>query len=159
MKFIDALFGRSRPDLREAVYPNTVGLNENEITFERYEYLIRTVLPETIEQMHAGAFAMLTSVQRARVFDVFVDFAKSPDERPTDSRPATLAEAATRAELQNPGVLARIFGGNYGYTGLGGSLMTAIVGHVIRSELALAFFGAESFDAESFADLDAPAEA
>ena len=45
------------------------GRSDDEIAVERYRYLLRTAPPETIEQVHAEAFATLTPEQRRQVFD------------------------------------------------------------------------------------------
>src|SRR3546814_14612983 len=40
---------------------------EDQQAIERYRYLLRTAPPETIEQVHAAAFAKLTESQRQQV--------------------------------------------------------------------------------------------
>src|SRR4051812_40587651 len=77
---------------------------------ERYRYMLRTAPPETIEQAHAEAFAQLTPEQRRTVLAQLADGAPA-SERPVLERaasdPQTLARAATRAEMRQPGVLER----------------------------------------------------
>ena len=81
----------------------------DEQAVERYEYLLRTAKPDTIERAHVDAFEQLTPQQRTLVFDRFV--AELPaGELPGDATPATLAQTATRAEAREPGILARTFG-------------------------------------------------
>ena len=65
----------------------------------------------------------------------------APGERPLSSEPATLARAATRAELRNPGTLERSFqGGAPGFGSMvGSSLIGTVAGYVIGSALVSAF--------------------
>ncbi|MCJ0701367.1 hypothetical protein FRIG_09515 [Frigoribacterium faeni] len=83
---------------------------DDEIAVERYRYLLRTAPPETIEQVHAEAFEKLTPEQRRLVFDELSAQA-SESERPRGDDPASLAQAATRSELRQPGTLERTLGG------------------------------------------------
>ncbi|HVK01988.1 MAG TPA: hypothetical protein VM490_00795, partial [Armatimonadaceae bacterium] len=77
---------------------------------ERYHYLLRTAPPETIEQAHAEAFARLTPEQRRQVLEQ-ISQGVPPAERPAGDDPRTLARAATRAEVRDPGFLDRTLGG------------------------------------------------
>jgi hypothetical protein len=85
---------------------------------ERYRYLLRTAPPETIEQAHAEAFAQLTPQQRQEVL-VQLAAAVPSGERPRSDDAQSLARAATRAEMSQPGTLERAFGGGYGGGGYG----------------------------------------
>ena len=106
MGFLDRLLGRGNQER-----------SDDEIAIERYEYLLRTAPPETIEQVH--------------------------------TKPATLAKAATRAELQQPGIRTRTLGGSaFGGSVQGGpsfggmvgsSLLGSVAGYVIGSTLVSAF--------------------
>ncbi len=58
--------------------------------------------------MHAEAFAKLTDEQRAVIYEELSKGAGT-GERPLSSEPATLARAATRAEMRQPGTLERSF--------------------------------------------------
>ena len=78
MGFLDRLFG-TEPQHRQpyaqqpaspraAGYPSTTPpKSEDELAIERYRYLLRTAPPETIEQVHAEAFAKLTEPPRQLV--------------------------------------------------------------------------------------------
>ncbi|WP_423923299.1 hypothetical protein ACPEEZ_04660 [Frigoribacterium sp. 2-23] len=122
---------------------------DDEIAVERYRYLLRTAPPETIEQVHAEAFGTLTAEQRRLVFDQLS--AESPaSERPRGDDAASLAQAATRSELRQPGTLERTLGapqtgGAAGRQGpgigsiIGGSLLGTVAGYVIGSTLMNAF--------------------
>ncbi len=136
---------------------------------ERYRYLLRTASPETIEQTHAEAFAKLTPEQRRRVLDELS--AELPEaERTTVLRagesPATLARAATRAELRQPGTLERTFGrvggGAGGGIGLGGlmagTFLSTMAGAVLGTALANTFFDHASSDAGVAHDTDSNAD-
>jgi hypothetical protein len=69
MGFFDRLFGA--PGDREArpaeQVPPARRLSEDQLAIERYRYLLRTAPPESIEAVHAEAFAKLTPLQRAKV--------------------------------------------------------------------------------------------
>ena len=102
MGFLDRLFGRdeqgSTAQARTA--PTTRGATpqrtDDEIAVERYQYLLRTAPPETIEQVHTEAFSKLTDEQRDLLFRQLTDNAME-GERPANAEPATLAKSATRA--------------------------------------------------------------
>lgn len=140
MGFLDRLFGSE-----EAAAPAAPSrqASDDERAIERYRYLLRTAPPETIEQVHAEAFAKLTEEQRATVYEELSKGAGT-GERPLSSEPATLARAATRAEMRQPGTLERSFS-NPAYQGPGfgsmiaSSLIGTVAGYVIGSALVSAF--------------------
>jgi hypothetical protein len=133
----------------------------------RYRYLLQTAPPETIEQAHAEAFAQLTPEQRQRVLQDLAAAVPEGGERAAVLRagdqPGSLARAATRAELRQPGVLERIFGGAGpvgGYPGpapgVGGlfasTLLGSVAGTVLGSMIAQQFFHAHPGGAGLFGD-------
>ncbi len=135
MGFFDRLMGREEPQ------PSHPQRSDDEIAVERYEYLLRTAPPETIEQVHTEAFSKLTPKQRDILFEKLTENSK-PGEQPADAEPETLAKAATRAEFQRPGIMTGALGGvgGPGFGGiLGGSLLGSIAGYVIGSALVSAF--------------------
>ena len=159
MGFFDRLFG-TEPQQQRAAAPQRT---DDEIAVERYQYLLRTAPPETIEQVHAEAFSKLTDEQRDLLFRQLSENANA-GERPANAEPATLAQAATRAELRQPGTLTRAFGnqgqGNQGQGGpsfgsmVGSSLLGTVAGYVIASTLMSAFLpmdagGADASGADS----------
>ncbi|WP_375384503.1 hypothetical protein [uncultured Microbacterium sp.] len=125
--------------------------SEDEIAIERYRYLLRTAPPETIEQVHAEAFAKLTEPQRQQVL-ADLSAGLTGAERPTSTDPQSMARAATRAESTNPGFMERTLGGGGG-GGFGGggrqgpsfgsmvgsSILGTVAGYVIGSALVSAF--------------------
>jgi hypothetical protein len=126
----------------------------DEQAIARYRYMLRTAPPETIEQAHAEAFAQLTPEQRRRVLAELVSD-MSAGERMAAARagddPRLLAQLATRAEIRNPGVLERAFGGvggfganTFGQPGVGGlfagSFLSSMAGTVLGSMIAQQFF-------------------
>ena len=150
MGFLDRLLGREEREPGQHYSPPPAPRREaapqrtdDEIAVERYQYLLRTAPPETIEQVHTEAFGKLTPEQRDLLFRQLSENA-SPSERPANAEPATLAKAATRAELQQPGTLARSFGGQ-GQGGMsfgsmvGSSMLGTIAGYVIGSAIVSAF--------------------
>jgi hypothetical protein len=134
--------------------------SEDEQAVERYRYLLRTAPPDQVEAAHAEAFAKLTPEQRQQVLEQLAA-ATPPSERPRADDPQTLARAATRAEMRQPGTLERAFGGfgggggyrggGYGRGGfggggmgmgsmIGGSLLGTVAGVVVGSAVADALF-------------------
>ncbi|GAA0617384.1 hypothetical protein GCM10009547_19510 [Sporichthya brevicatena] len=122
---------------REPDVPAQRSRSADEQALERYRYLLRTAPPETVEDAHAEAFAALTPDQRRQVLAELA--AVTPEhERPASDDPDTLARAATRAEMRQPGTLERTFGG-LGTGGLGtGSLLAGIAGAYAGTSVAAA---------------------
>jgi len=98
---------------------------------ERYRIVLRTAPVETIEQVHAQAFAQLTDAQRAVIYEELSRGAGT-GERPLSSEPATLARAASRAEARTPGALERSFGPS-------AAIRDLVADRVVRSPLVSAF--------------------
>ena len=171
MGFLDRLFGtepqhrqpyaQQPASSRAAGYPSTTPpKSEDELAIERYRYLLRTAPPETIEQVHAEAFAKLTEPQRQQVLaDMTATLPASEQPRSTD--PNDMARAATRAEYMNPGAMERTLGGqrqgpSFGSM-VGSSLLGTVAGYVIGSALVSAFM-APMFAADAGAADAAPAD-
>ena len=145
MGFLDRLFGSATDAPPVPTRRAAPERSEDERAVERYRYLLRTAPPETIEQVHAEAFSKLTDQQRALIYEELSRGAAT-GERPLSSEPATLARAATRAEMRQPGSLERVVGGgSAGFMGAGlgstiaGSLLGTVAGYVIGSALVSAF--------------------
>jgi hypothetical protein len=159
MGFLDRLLGREpREQFPQQAYeagpayqpvaplPGQGTPSEDERAIARYRYLLRTAPPEALEQVHAEAFATLTPEQRQQVLE---ELSRSlpPGEQAPSADPRSMARAATRAELRNPGYLEQTFSrGRFGGGGLGmggtimGSMMGTIAGVVIGSAIAGALF-------------------
>src|ERR1700694_3231410 len=147
MGYLNRSFGESEGPPRRVPGRDSTG---DEQALERYRYLLRTAPPEAIEQAHAEAFAQLTPEQRAQVLKELSQ-ELPPSNRatvPTQPDPQSLARLATRAELRQPGILERIFGGprmsglGGGMGGMfGGSLLTSIAGGFIGSAIAHQLLG------------------
>lgn len=137
MGFLDRLFGTEQAPAAPA---RRASRSDDEVAIERYRYLLRTAPPETLEQVHAEAFAKLSDEQRALIYEELSQGAGT-GERPLSSEPATLARAATRAELRSPGTLERSFqGGAPGFGSMmASSLLGTVAGYVIGSALVSAF--------------------
>jgi hypothetical protein len=153
MGFFDRLLGNDTTTTTPPPSPRS----SDEIAVERYRYLLRTAPPETIEQVHAEAFAKLTDDQRALIYKELSDTGETP--RGTDA--ASLAQSATRSELRQPGSLERSFQGPSFGSMVGSSLLGTVAGYVIGSALVSAFmpmdFGG-SPDAAADANPDAGAD-
>lgn len=132
---------------------------DDERAVERYRYLLRTAPPERIEEVHAEAFATLTPEQRRMVYDEFTRTAPA-GEAPRGDDPRSLAQAATRSEIRQPGFVERSLGGMgagrpggvgglFGGAGqrpgpsfgsmIGASILGTVAGYVIGSTLMSAF--------------------
>lgn len=119
----------------------------DEQAVERYEYLLRTAKPDTIESAHVDAFEQLTPEQRDLVFERFTAHLPTR-ERPDDATPVALAKTATRAEERSPGILARAFGKSQADAGKersgpeGGSFLGTFAAYAIASSAIDAIFWA-----------------
>ncbi|WP_144710851.1 hypothetical protein [Curtobacterium pusillum] len=130
---------------------------DDERAVERYRYLLRTAPPERIEEVHAEAFATLTPEQRRMVYDEFTRTAPA-GEAPRGDDPRSLAQAATRSEIRQPGFMERslggvgggqsgAFGGGFGGqrsgpsfgSMIGASILGTVAGYVIGSAIMSAF--------------------
>jgi hypothetical protein len=100
----------------------------------RYEYLLKTAPPETIEQAHAEAFAQLTPEQRRQLLRSWGDKVPAADRAMAEqggATPRALARMATRAEMRKPGSLTGV---------MAGSFLSSIAGAVLGSMIAQQFF-------------------
>jgi len=150
----------------------------DEEAIRRYRYLLRTAPPEAVEQAHAEAFAQLTPDQRRQVLAQLAN--NVPEyERVRDDDPRTLARMATRAEMRQPGILERMFGGygpgygrgygpgygggmmggGYGMGGgmgmggmIAGGLLASVAGSFIGTAIAEEMFDHDDYMASGFAD-------
>jgi hypothetical protein len=159
MGFLDRLFGTEQ-DASPAT-PGRRPPNEDERAIARYRYLLQTAPPETIEQVHAEAFAKLSESQRALVYEE-LSKGSGTGERPLSSEPATLARAATRKEMREPGSLERSLNGPSFGSMVGSTLLGTVAGYVIGSALVSAFLpwdGGSSGDASSDASGDSGSDA
>jgi hypothetical protein len=136
MGFLDRLFGTEQDAAPASSRrrPPT----EDERAIERYRYLLQTAPPETIEQVHAEAFSKLSESQRAQVYEE-LSRGSGTGERPLSSEPATLARAATRKEMREPGSLERSLTGPSFGSMVGSTLLGTVAGYVIGSALVSAF--------------------
>ncbi|MET4583450.1 hypothetical protein ABIE21_002976 [Conyzicola nivalis] len=134
MGFFDRVFGRDST-LEDRPAPHRTA---DEIAVERYDYLLRTASPKTIDRVHEEAFAKLTPAQLDILFSRLTEAAPE-GERPADATPAALAKAATLTEAKQPGALSRAFGGQDG-AGWGGSMYGTLAGYVVASSIIDAYF-------------------
>lgn len=112
----------------------------------RYDYMLRTAPPATIEQAHAEAFAKLTPEQRRKVLEDMGDRIPAVERAQVEksgTTPEALARAATRAEMRQPGSLGGM---------MAGSLLSGIAGAVIGSMIAQHFFSDTAGVADSGQD-------
>ena len=144
------------------------GRSEDEQAVERYRYMLRTAPPDTIEKAHMDAFAKLTPEQRQLALQQLAQVTPPEERRYVSEDPQSLARLATRAEIRQPGILERLFGGvrpgsgaGFGFgsgIGLGGmfagSLLASLAGSFIGSAIAESFFDDHPMDSHSLHDTD-----
>jgi hypothetical protein len=162
MDFFKRLLGEDDSAKRAPVRPRPSTqrreLTEDEQAVARYQYLVRTAPPETIEEVHAEAFAKLTPEQRQMVLQELTQDLPAAEQRAAAGAgddPRALARVATRAEMRAPGTLERTWnrmpaGGGMGGMGMGGfmagNFMSTIAGVMVGSMIADAFLGGSGFD-------------
>jgi hypothetical protein len=109
----------------------------DEQALARYRYMLATAPPEEIERAHEEAFAALSPEQRRQALQALAQHIPAGEIRGDD--PASLARAATRAEVRQPGTIERAWGGNAGF-GLGSWFMTTLAASFIGTAIAQSFF-------------------
>jgi hypothetical protein len=135
VSFFERLFGASRGD---HPHPSTPPRSDDDRAVERYRYLLQTAPPDAIERVHREAFERLTPDQRALLLDALRRDAPE-GEAPVDDRPDTLARAATRAEMREPGSMERTMQAPALGQVLGASLLGTVAGYVVGSAVVSAF--------------------
>ena len=126
------------------------GMND-QLAIERYRYLLQTAPPEDIERAHEEAFARLTPEQRAMVLRQLSETLPASELGGDD--PKSLARAATRAEMREPGTMERTFGGG-GVPGLGSMFLATLAGAFVGSSIANSFDDGGSSESSSGAGSD-----
>ena len=148
MGWLDRLFGRRDDPRVEQRTPapaagGQVGAVSDEQALERYRYMVQTAPPEMIEQAHQEAFARLTPAQRAEVLQRLAAVTPEPERAAIaagQDDPKTLARLATRAEIRQPGVLERTFGGPSMGGMMAGTIFGSLVAGFLGSMIAHQFF-------------------
>lgn len=125
------LFGRRDPD---PASPETT----DEQALARYRYMLATAPPEDIERAHEEAFARLTPEQRRQALQALAQHVPEGELRGDD--PASLARAATRAEIRQPGTIERAWGSGGAGFGLGSWFLTTLAASFIGTAIAQSFF-------------------
>jgi len=195
MGFLDKLFGNNDPEPQRQPMGNTgafgygqqpTGYNQpgygqpqvnpqrpqnaDEQAVARYRYMLQTAPPEDIERAHEEAFARLTPEQRQLLLQQLSQNVPQSEAQSLSTDPRSLARAATRAEVRQPGFIERTFGGNQQMQGQGygqpmgggmmggmgggmlggmggmiaGSLLSSMAGSFIGSSIAHSFFSNNS---------------
>ena len=124
------LFGRRDP---EPVSSQTT----DEQALARYRYMLATAPPEDIERAHEEAFARLTPEQRREALQALAQHVPEGEIRGDD--PASLARAATRAEVRQPGTIERAWGAGQGF-GMGSWFLSTLAASFIGTAIAQSFF-------------------
>lgn len=167
MGILDTILGRNEPQQttpgpppvqspRTATTSGTTSTSDPDAqAVARYRYMLQTAPPETLEQAHTEAFARLTPEQRRLALQQLANVVPENERASLQDDPQSLARAATRAEVRQPGILDRTFGGMGGGGMMGGGMMgggigmggmlaggllTSIAGSFIGSSIAHSFF-------------------
>lgn len=110
-----------------------LGLTEAQ-TLERYRYLVRTAPAELLDAAHRRAFSALGPLERAtlvsRLNALLPPIEQVPEKSSDD--PAVFSRAATRAEIQEPGVLELAL--PLADAPLAGSLLGTVVESLLKAE-------------------------
>ncbi len=125
------LFGRRAPD-------PTPDQTTDEQAVARYRYMLATAPPEDIERAHEEAFAGMTPEQRRAALQALAQHVPANEIRGDD--PASLARAATRAEIRQPGTIERAWGSGAAGFGLGGIFLPMLAASFIGTAMAQSFF-------------------
>lgn len=144
MGIFDRLLGKDDARAQGPAGPPS-GQSADQQAIARYNYMLKTAPPETIEEAHTEAFSRLTPEQRRMVLEQLrgqVPEAERLAAERGDDDPQALARLATRAELRQPGTMERTFGrGGVGLGGLmAGGFLSTIAGTVVGSMIAQQFF-------------------
>lgn len=126
------IFGR-RPQSDQTATQET-----DEQALARYRYMLATAPPEDIERAHEEAFARLTPEQRQQALQALAQHVPEGEIRGDD--PASLARAATRAEIRQPGTIERAWGPGGAGFGLGSWFLTTLAASFIGTAIAQSFF-------------------
>jgi hypothetical protein len=100
--------------------------------------MLATAPPEDIERAHEEAFARLTPEQRRQALQALAQHVPESELRGDD--PASLARAATRAEIRQPGTIERAWGAGGAGFGLGSWFLTTLAASFIGTAIAQSFF-------------------
>ena len=129
------LFRRRRDDRQDAGRSGQQVSDEQAL--ERYRYMLATAPPEDIERAHEEAFARLTPDQRRQALQALTQVVPPSEIRGDD--PASLARAATRAEVRQPGTIERVWGAGAG-PGMGSWFLSTLAASFIGTAIAQSFF-------------------
>ena len=124
------LFGRRDPEPAPSQ-------TSDEQALARYRYMLATAPPEDIERAHEEAFARLTPEQRREALQALAQYVPEGEIRGDD--PASLARAATRAEVRQPGTIERAWGAGPGF-GMGSWFLSTLAASFIGTAIAQSFF-------------------
>jgi hypothetical protein len=127
------LFGRRRDEPPET--PHAQQLTDEQ-ALERYRYMLQSAPPADIERAHEEAFARLTPDQRRQALQALAGVVPPSEIRGDD--PTSLARAATRAEVRQPGTIERVWGG--GAPGMGTWFLSTLAASFIGTAIAQSFF-------------------
>jgi hypothetical protein len=104
--------------------------------------MLATAPPEQIERAHEEAFARLTPEQRRQALQALAQHVPEGEIRGDD--PASLARAATRAEIRQPGTIERAWGSGGAGFGLGSWFFSTLAASFIGTAIAQSFFDNDS---------------
>jgi hypothetical protein len=121
--------------------PENMTTMTDDQALERYRYMLATAPPEDIERAHEEAFARLSPEQRRQALQALAGHVPASELRGDD--PASLARAATRAEIRQPGTIERAWGSGGGGFGLGSWFLTTLAASFVGTAIAQSFFDSD----------------
>lgn len=127
----------SRPSTTPPSATDAQGTAADRAAIARYDYLMRTADPQSIEQIHREAFERLTPQQRAQI-EARMNAELPSYERPASSSAPDLARAAGRTEAARPGRMRSLLAGaGAGALGGGIGVLGAVAGGAVLSAVAV----------------------
>jgi hypothetical protein len=142
MGLLDRIFGRRR-DLESEPLPPGISMKDARAV-DRYERMLRTAPPHTIERAHVEAFEKLTPEQLDLLFERFTEHATQIEDRPTDAGPASLAKSAVAVETRKPGALPALLRSTHerprADAAVAASLLESVAWYAVASSVWSPFF-------------------
>ena len=147
MRIVDRIFGKNLDLSSTPLEPGVTRADAEAVA--RYERLLASSSPKTIERVHVEAFEKLTPAQLDLLFERFSAEAATAAERPADARPKSLAKAAARSEKRRPGAIRRALGDTDDpvvRTVVGYTILDTVADIALTSALWASFDGGLGFD-------------
>lgn len=133
MGILERLKGRGA-ERHGARLPRQAGSPESDVAaLDRYQYLLRTLPPDAVEQAHTDAFADLAPGKRQQVLAA-LNRHFGEGGRTGSADPRVLGRMATHAEMREPGTMVGLLPGGL-LARVAGSFVMAADGSAILQDL------------------------